>query len=42
MYTVTANATEYIVGETSVEKLTVLVTFDGRSILSLETLRAGP
>ena len=42
MYTVTADATEYIVGETDVEKLTVLVTFEGRSILLLETLRASP
>ena len=42
LYTVTANATEYIAGDTSLEKLTVSVTFDGRNILSLETLRAGP
>jgi len=42
MYTVTADATEYIVGETDVEKITVSVTFEGRGILSLETLRAGP
>ena len=42
MYTVTADATEYIGGEPDVEKLTVLVTFDGRSVLSLETLRAAP
>ncbi|MCH7712107.1 MAG: hypothetical protein IIC99_00655 [Chloroflexi bacterium] len=41
-YAVTANATEYIVGDTSLEKLTVSVTFEGRGILSLETLRAGP
>ena len=42
MYTVTADATEFIAGETDVEKLTVSVTFEGRSILLLETLRAGP
>ena len=42
MYTVTAHATEYITGDTSLEKVTVLVTFDGRTILTLETLRKGP
>jgi len=42
MYTVTASATEFIGGATSLEKLTVSVTFDGRDILSLETLRAAP
>lgn len=42
MYTVTANATEYISGDASIEKLTVSVTYQGRGILSLETLRSGP
>lgn len=42
MYTVTADATEYIGGETEIQKLTVSVTYQGRNILSLETLRASP
>ncbi len=42
MYTVSANASEYVSGDTNIEKLTVLVTFEGRSLLALETLRAGP
>lgn len=42
MYTVSANASEYVSGDTNIEKLTVLVTYDGRNLLALETLRAGP
>ena len=42
LYTVTANATEYLTGESDVEKVTVSVTFDGRNVMTLETLRAGP
>lgn len=42
LYSVSANATVYVAGESDVEKLTVLVTFDGRNILTLETLMARP
>lgn len=38
-YSVTAQAEEYIVGETDIEKVVVIVSRDGRELLTLETLR---
>ena len=41
-FTVTADAQEYVVGNTNVEKLVVTVTHEGNVIISLESLRTRP